>query len=284
MRCPGLAQATYFAALVLFGFFVLNYAQLVFIAQTPAFHIVYRVDKMRVYCRHYLLHPHVPMARIVTFAFLLASLLPTTLWAEPTLRAKTDEPLAATKTARHEPSPRKIARYARRLIARYDTDGNGILNSAEWDSMQGQPAVIDLDQNGRITSAELILHIMEYARTRRLGKSSHRVSETPAPNHNPANGSKQLSTTAAPSSDADVDSTDKLPRKYPDAPFHVPAKERLNSLPNWFSQRDKNGDGQLSLAEFSPNRSRESVKAFQKLDTNRDGLVTPQESVKGKGQ
>lgn len=237
---------------------------------------------MSVYCRHFLLTPTVPMARIATFVFLLASLLPTTLWAKPTiLRAKTDEPLAATETTRHEPSPRKIARYARRLIARYDTDGNGVLNSDEWDSMQGQPAVIDSDQNGQITSAELILHIMEYARTRRLGKSSYRVSETLAPNHPPANGSNRLSTTAAPSSDAD--STDKQQRKNPDAPFHVPAKERLNSLPKWFSQRDENGDGQLSLAEFSPNRSRESVKAFQKLDTNRDGLVTQQESVKGKG-
>ncbi len=218
------------------------------------------------------------MVRIATFMFLLASLLPTTLWV------KADEPLAAAKTARHEQSPRKIARYARRLIARYDTDGNGVLNSAEWDSMQGQPAVIDSDKNGQITSAELILHIVEYARTRRLGKSSVSVSETPAPIDHQANGSNRLSTTANPSSNADVDSTDKLPRKNPAAPFHVPAKERLNSLPKWFSQRDQNGDGQLSLAEFSPNRSRESVKAFQKLDTNRDGLVTPQESVKEKSQ
>jgi len=216
------------------------------------------------------------MNLIATFVFLLASLLPTTLGA------KVEEPLAATKVAPLEPPPRKVARYARRLISRYDTDGNGVLNSDEWKSMQGQPAVIDLDQNGQITRVELIRHIMKYARTRRLGKSSYSISETPAPNHPLANGSNRLSTTADPSTDADEDSTDKRLHKYPDAPFYVPAKDRRHQLPNWFSQRDQNGDGQLSLAEFSPNRSRESVKAFQKLDTNRDGLVTPQESVKEK--
>ena len=217
------------------------------------------------------------MARLTILVLLIASLLPA-----PLLWAKTEETPAVTKSTHTQPPASKIVRYAQRLISLYDTDGSGSLTANEWATMQGQPAIIDHDQNGQITHAEMILHINEYARTRSLGRSSPSSYDHTAPSKQSAEALNQQDTTADKTGDSNIDPATQPANNHPQAPFYVPTKNRFGNLPGWFSQRDQNGDGQLSLTEFSPTHSSESVKTFQKLDANRDGLVTPQESVKKK--
>ncbi len=62
------------------------------------------------------------------------------------------------------------------------------------------------------------------------------------------------------------------------------AKDKDNDkLASWFVQRDKNGDGQVSMFEFATVWSEAEVGRFQGWDANGDGVITPVEA-KGGGQ
>jgi len=58
--------------------------------------------------------------------------------------------------------------------------------------------------------------------------------------------------------------------------YHVPLEE-LRGVPVWFIQRDKNGDGQLSMLEYDPTLSPRGLAEFGRLDKNGDGFLTPDE-------
>jgi Ca2+-binding EF-hand superfamily protein len=62
----------------------------------------------------------------------------------------------------------------------------------------------------------------------------------------------------------------------------TPAREKLASdLPSWFKSQDKNGDGQVSMSEYSRSWSKSTVAKFQGYDSDKDGIVTAREA-KGK--
>jgi subtilisin-like proprotein convertase family protein/Ca2+-binding EF-hand superfamily protein len=48
-------------------------------------------------------------------------------------------------------------------------------------------------------------------------------------------------------------------------------------IPGWFYERDLDRDGQVSLAEFSPELTVETMAEFNALDANQDGLLTKPE-------
>ena len=58
--------------------------------------------------------------------------------------------------------------------------------------------------------------------------------------------------------------------------FTVRPSRGLGSLPGWFTGRDRDGDGQLTLREFMRD-SAGSSREFDRLDRNGDGVVTPGE-------
>jgi len=58
----------------------------------------------------------------------------------------------------------KVRRYAKQLIARYDKDGSGYLTADEWGEMER----LDLDGDAKLTDSDLIRHIVDYNRSRRL--------------------------------------------------------------------------------------------------------------------
>jgi hypothetical protein len=62
----------------------------------------------------------------------------------------------------------KIARYARRILEKYDADGSGVLEQEEWEKMQGTPQVMDLDSNFLITQEELTAHIVDFGQGRTI--------------------------------------------------------------------------------------------------------------------
>jgi hypothetical protein len=51
-------------------------------------------------------------------------------------------------------------------------------------------------------------------------------------------------------------------------------------LPEWYAQRDANGDGQVMMHEFAVSWSDRVVRDFQQFDLNRDGVITAAECVR----
>lgn len=54
---------------------------------------------------------------------------------------------------------------------------------------------------------------------------------------------------------------------------------QTEGLPDWFARSDANNDGQVMMAEYSPNWSAEKVAEFAKFDLNSDGIVTSRECL-----
>ena len=58
------------------------------------------------------------------------------------------------------------------------------------------------------------------------------------------------------------------------------ATERLPpGLPSWFTQSDRDGDGQVKMSEYASSWNDEKLMEFSKYDTNSDGLITPAECL-----
>ncbi len=59
----------------------------------------------------------------------------------------------------------------------------------------------------------------------------------------------------------------------------LPAKERLpKEIPGWFTSKDRDGDGQVAMAEYSSRWSDRDAEAFARYDANGDGFITPEEA------
>lgn len=217
--------------------------------------------------------------------------------------------LAATgSTARPKlgPVPGKIVRYVANLIRQYDTDEDGVLDEQEWRGVGGNPQEADIDHDGMITSAELTQRIVVYSRHRslRLAPPSRRGASplAAAPQAPPAPSAVQLDeqlrtaepleqlvalppqpeTAEAPESDADTERARELARRS--RKFFVPRSRFPAGLANWFVDRDADGDGQITLREFSAKWSPEVAAEFAEYDRNGDGIVTAAESVRRDSQ
>jgi hypothetical protein len=63
------------------------------------------------------------------------------------------------------------------------------------------------------------------------------------------------------------------------------AQERLpTGLPDWFKQKDLDGDGQITMAEFATSWTEATAAEFTKYDLNNDGVITPDEVLKVLGK
>jgi hypothetical protein len=183
--------------------------------------------------------------------------------------------------------PAKVRRYAERLLRQYDRNGDGVLQPDEWSKMRGNPAAIDANHDRVITLDELTRYIMAYGQQRRLNLGSLGAGWPPEaatagavpvgekedgePSGASADGKGTLS--AAP------DNQRENPRKPRDSTFYVRPSRLPPGLPEWFTRRDTNGDGQLSLSEFAPNPTQADLEEFARYDKNGDGFITAQECL-----
>ncbi len=157
----------------------------------------------------------------------------------------------------------KIRRYSERIIKKHDADADGHLQPEEWASMKGQPAVIDHDRNGLITTEEFARHVALYGRYRRM------LLITPeTPGEAPQSYEQEAS--------AEDEELLRRSKKY-----FIPASRLPKGLPPTFLSRDLDGDGQLTRAEFAPGSASERLQKFRELDANLDGIVTAREYLKG---
>lgn len=135
--------------------------------------------------------------------------------------------------------------WAREVMDRQDEDRSGYLSKSEvrrWSRM----APFDSNADERISLDELAA----YSR----GKPLPKRSPIAAGGDRETDGRRSQRLWTA---------TDKLPE----------------GLPSWFTDRDKNGDGQVAMHEYGRRWDASSLRRFAGIDSNDDGLITPDEAL-----
>lgn len=198
--------------------------------------------------------------------------------AQTSVRGSDQSPLRVIRsTAQAEaaaaaaPVPQKIKRYAETLVRRYDADGDLVLQRNEWAKMAGTPRLADTDEDGMITAEELVARIRSYSRGRSL-----RLMPTPVPSPVALGDEARAvgeDAVAAEGADA-ADGAERPVRR-----FFVAEGRRPDGIPEWFVNRDADGDGQLTMAEFSKLLSVAEARQFLEIDANADGLITAEEWI-----
>jgi hypothetical protein len=92
------------------------------------------------------------------------------------------------------------------------------------------------------------------------------------PPGNPPDGKGALSAGAP-------DSERQSARKPRESTFYVRPSRLPPGLPEWFTRRDGDGDGQISLSEFAPNPTQADLEEFARYDKNGDGFITVRECL-----
>lgn len=191
-----------------------------------------------------------PSALGAAFATSAIALLAGAGWAQP---------LTSRPQERRErrPPAAKVERYAEAIVRRYDQNGDGTVSADEWARMQGQPAAIDRDGDGRLTVAEFIEHIQRYSRQRslRLLPAGRPAKEAAAEEPSPA----------------------VVPAAAPWRRFFVPREQGTPEVQAWFDDNDVDGDGQVTMSEFAPQISEIEAARFAEIDANGDGVIVPAE-------
>jgi Ca2+-binding EF-hand superfamily protein len=155
----------------------------------------------------------------------------------------------------------RVRRYAEGLLRQYDENKNGTLEKDEWSRMRGDWQKADTNGDGIITVDELMAQLTSYSQ-RRPGDGGSGAATSP---------------NAAPST-ADRSPrgnfTSQKPRRFLRATERLPA-----GLPDWFTRDDADGDGQVTMAEFSSTWTDSKAAEFAAYDLNGDGTITPQECL-----
>ncbi|MBN1589978.1 MAG: hypothetical protein JW888_10720 [Pirellulales bacterium] len=184
------------------------------------------------------------------------------------------EPTAvATFGVRIQPAERivlgtepKLDPRIRAMFDRFDRNHNGTLEHEEWRGLPGNPAELDLNQDGKITLAEVASRFAQRQNTRQRDwrGGGH-------PRMNADRGSDD-------GEEEEEDSTAEQDRRG--SYRFLSASERLpEGLPDWFTARDDDLDGQVTMAEYSRSWTRWTVAEYYKYDGNRDGVITPEECL-----
>ena len=202
------------------------------------------------------------------------------------------------------PPPAKVSRYATAMMQRYDKNGDGILQREEWANLSGSPQAIDTDGDQQIVLDELVWYFTRYGQGRtihrtmvvdisepyRFDPARLRLFHPRLPRADESSASRTETQEATGNTMEEMIKANEQPiddevyqklleeRQIPTSrPYHV-LPENLQGVPAWFIIRDKNGDGQISLAEFAPTLAPADVSRFERLDKNGDGLIEPSEA------
>jgi Ca2+-binding EF-hand superfamily protein len=177
------------------------------------------------------------------------------------------------------------------LLKQNDANNNGVLEKDEWSRMRRINADADANKDNVISLQELANQLAAYA--------SGSGSSAPASNSTTSNSSARPGTNGVagrgstnsrmvgnqrPGGPADQSKAAEKTERRPSYRFLSPTERLSESLPGnlreWFISTDRDDDGQIAMAEFSASWSPEKVQEFQKLDSNNDGRITPQEYVR----
>jgi len=149
----------------------------------------------------------------------------------------------------------RLRENAESVLRQHDKNKNGVLDRDEV--AQAPPWIKDADQNrdGVVTRDELAAKLAEFGRNRgewspdgRSGRGGPNSSANPASSR----ASYRFLTAA-----------ERLPK----------------GLPEWFTTKDKNQDGQVTMAEWIRFWSDEAAAEFAERDANGDGVIVAAEAL-----
>lgn len=153
-----------------------------------------------------------------------------------------------------------IRRNAELVFKQNDKDHSGALEKdrGEWADLRGDPTAIDKDHNNVITLEEF---------------TAFKLAENGVkPAKKGDSGKKAAAATASASSD----SAPKAGKTYR---ILSPTERLPEGLPDWFARNDANGDGQISMSEFTREWTAAKAAEFARYDLNGDGVITAQECL-----
>jgi hypothetical protein len=159
-----------------------------------------------------------------------------------------------------------LRKWATAIVEKHDQNDNMMLEANEQADL-GRSKAADLNKDGVITIDELIAH----------------SSQPTSPAASSAAAASTTTTVAAPSAgtssgDDDGDSTggDERAKKGNGKSYRFrSAKDRQAS---WrFKDRDANGDGQVSMSEYSRSWTDRTASEFKRYDRDNDGMITADE-------
>ena len=175
----------------------------------------------------------------------------------------------------------KVQRYAARLMSKYDLNGDRLLDQSEWIAMRGDPAgTMDLDGDGVITTDEIVTRVGVYGRRSlrvvpnvpvRTAESKDEAADADAP--------ARMAYRVVPEGEQrnDVGDTSGSPGLRMMRRFFVIPSQLPQGVAGWFLDNDADGDGQVTMAEFSANWTEVEAARFASYDLNSDGVITAEE-------
>jgi hypothetical protein len=196
------------------------------------------------------------------------------------------------------------------MFNRYDENKSGRLEKDEWSKMRSSYANADANKDGVITRQELTQHLgnrdggssssgggsggggsgrgfsnggsspdsSRTASSGERGRGEDRSGERSSSGRDNRGGSGR-----GGRSDSTARSTTKASYRFKSADERI-AAVLSGSSREWFLKTDADNDGQVSMAEYASSWDDEKVSEFQGIDTNQDGLLTPDEyKSSGKG-
>jgi Ca2+-binding EF-hand superfamily protein len=189
--------------------------------------------------------------------------------------------------------------YAKGLVKKYDKNGDGMLQADEQKELRGPAAGADLNHDGVITVEELITHLTSPSPSSGPSSGSgvassssssddgnrwsrhHHDSDSKGSDSAKSEAEKALAGRVFTGTAGGMASTTKEGDKRHSYRFTSPS-DRKPGLPAELKSRDKNGDGQVSMTEFSSYWSSSVVADFRRWDLNNDGIITAKEAAQRK--
>jgi Ca2+-binding EF-hand superfamily protein len=201
--------------------------------------------------------------------------------------ARTGSRSSSTNSSTSSQYQDRYKRYADSLLKRYDENKDGFLKKDEWGRVRNAEEA-DKNKDGVLTVDELAEQLkgLSSPSTRSTSTSSEssrtssRRDERSSSSRDDRSdrSSRSRSTERSRDRGGDRESrADQERRSY----RALTAHERLPSgLPSWFTDKDKNVNGQIEMAEYTSSWSDAKVKEFAEYDLNDDGVITAVECLK----
>ncbi len=149
-------------------------------------------------------------------------------------------------------------REAAERMRRYDRNRDGVLTKDELSSrFSGNPMDFDRNRDGKLSVSELAVR---YARRREGEEEARRETKN-------ERGRERKEEAEVP----DVFNGRQSYRA-------TTSRKLPEGIPGYFTDKDANGDGQVTMAEFSSDWTDDVVASFFNSDFNRDGVITADEA------
>jgi Ca2+-binding EF-hand superfamily protein len=154
---------------------------------------------------------------------------------------------------------------ASQTMSRYDRNRNGFIDASEisrrW---SGNPLDFDQNRDNRLSPNELAVR---YAR-RRVDEEDRR--------------SERRNDRDRRRDEVDLDELE-VEDRFDGRTSYRRRDEPSDELPDWFTDKDQDGDGQVKMSEYASDWTTELVEEFYGYDRNFDGVVTSSEAATGGG-